>query len=157
MKKTQTLKEGAQNQFFQVVKKLNQKNIRFLMAGARAVAFHGYSRFTRDYDLCIAPDPKTIDEVLDVLNKLGFQFSEPVDATMISQSINAHLVSEVDIDLLIQPKGFSFEEAWKNRITVKEKNCELYFVSKNDLIVMKEASGRPQDIVDIAALKSNKL
>lgn len=88
-----------------------------------------------------------------MLNKLGFQFSEPVDATMISQSINAHLVSEVDIDLLIQPKGFSFEKAWENRITVKEKNCELYFISKNDLVVMKEASGRPQDLVDIEALK----
>lgn len=137
----------------QLIRELNRSKIRFLIAGARALAFHGYSRFTRDYDICVTPDPTVIDQVLDVMNRLGFQVSEPVDATMIAQSINIHFVSDVDVDLLIRPKGFSFDEAWKRCVAVQEEDCKIYFVSKEDLIAMKEAVGRPQDRLDVEKLK----
>ena len=144
---------SKKEKFLQVVRAFNQNGIRFLIAGARALSFYGYDRFTRDYDICITPDPHEIEKILDILNQLEFRFSEPVDATMISQSINVHLVAEVDIDLLIHPKGFSFEEAWNQRVSVKEEGCELYFVSKEDLITMKEAVGRPQDKLDVQKIK----
>lgn len=139
--------------FLKVIQQLNRSEIRFLIAGARALAYHGYSRFTQDYDICIAPDPHIIDRVLDHLNTLGFQLSEPVDAQMIAQSVNIHLVGEIDIDLLIHPKGFSFEKAWRNRKSVMEEKTTIFFVSKQDLIAMKIASGRPQDKLDVQKLK----
>jgi len=153
MARRRTSKGPSQEKFFSVLQEFNRRQIRFLIAGARALAFHGYSRFTRDYDICIAPDPQIIDRVLDILNRLGFQLSEPVDASMIAQSINIHLVGDVDLDLLIHPKGFDFAEAWKRRITIQENGCEIYFVSKADLIAMKEAVSRPQDKLDVERLR----
>ena len=149
-KKTEAL---PPDKFLQVVKALNDNKVRFLIAGARAVAFHGYSRFTHDYDICVAPDPAPIDGILDVFYRLGFRFAEPVDAIMIAQSVNVHLVAEIDIDLLIRPKGFSFEEAWQRRVSVEMSGCLIHFVSKEDLIAMKRAVGRPQDLLDIEHLK----
>ena len=142
--------------FLGVVRALNAKKIRFLIAGARALAFHGYSRFTRDYDLCVAPDPRTIDQALELFHGLGFQLAEPVDAMMIAQSVNIHFIGPVDVDLLIRPKGFSFEEAWKHRAIVKVSDCEISFVSRDDLILMKEAVGRPQDSLDVERLRKLK-
>lgn len=144
-------------EILQVIQRFNEQKIRYMIAGARALAFHGYPRFTRDYDLCVTPDPAIIDHVLDILSGLGFQISEPVDASMIAQSINIHLYSEVDLDLLIHPKGFAFEEAWQRRITVQESGAEVYFVSKEDLIAMKEASGRLQDKADVENLKEAEI
>ncbi len=45
--------------------------------------------------------------------------------------------------------AFSFDEAWPRRVTVKENDYEIHFVSKSDLIRMKEAVGRPKDLLDI--------
>ena len=139
----------------QVIQEFNRQKIHFLIAGARALAFYGYPRYTQDYDICIAPDPQTIDQTLEIFHQCGFTLSEPVDATMIAQSVNIHLASEIDIDLLIQPKGFSFEVAWVRRTTIEEEGLKIHFVSRMDLISMKEASGRPQDQLDIQYLKAS--
>lgn len=72
---------------------------------------------------------------------------------MIAQSVNIHLVSDIDVDLLIRPKGFSFDRAWEKRIQIQAGKSEIYFVSREDLIKMKEATGRPQDKLDVERLK----
>lgn len=150
----QNKKNSKSQKFLELVQKFNEHNIRFLVAGARALAFYGYSRYTRDYDICITPDLKVIDQALDILSQLGFVFAEPVDAKMISQSINIHLVSEIDVDLLIKPAGFSFEDAWNRRVVINDNKSIVYFVSKDDLIAMKTAVNRPQDKIDLEKLLS---
>ncbi len=56
----------------------------------------------------------------------------------------------VDI-LLVHP--LNFENAYRERIVRKVKDIEISLVSVDDLIRMKEFSGRDQDLSDIAMLR----
>ncbi len=49
--------------------------------------------------------------------------------------------------------GIEFDEAWKNREVVQLDDLKILFISRSDLIRAKEASGRPQDKIDIEKLK----
>ncbi|MEA1947014.1 MAG: DUF6036 family nucleotidyltransferase [Thermodesulfobacteriota bacterium] len=49
--------------------------------------------------------------------------------------------------------GIEFNEAWKNREVVQLDDLKILFISRSDLIQAKEASGRPQDKIDIEKLK----
>jgi len=57
------------------------------------------------------------------------------------------------IDIMMSIPGVEFEEAWKNREVVELDNLKIPFISRSDLIRAKEASGRPQDKIDIDRLK----
>ena len=49
--------------------------------------------------------------------------------------------------------GIEFDVAWKNRELVEFDDFKLFFISRPDLIRAKEASGRPQDKIDVEKLK----
>ena len=57
------------------------------------------------------------------------------------------------VDIMMSIPGVEFEEAWKNREVVELDNLKIPFISRSDLIRAKEASGRPQDKIDIDRLK----
>jgi hypothetical protein len=56
----------------------------------------------------------------------------------------------IDI-VLVHP--LNFDKAFENKTVKKAKDIEIYLVSIDDLIRMKEFSGRPQDFSDIEMLK----
>ena len=49
--------------------------------------------------------------------------------------------------------GIEFDEAWENRESVELGELKILFISRADLIRAKEASGRPQDMLDVDKLK----
>jgi hypothetical protein len=57
------------------------------------------------------------------------------------------------VDIMMSIPGVEFEEAWKNRKAVELDDLKIPFISRSDLIRAKEASGRPQDRIDIDRLK----
>jgi hypothetical protein len=44
--------------------------------------------------------------------------------------------------------GIKFKYAWERRETVSFDDFPVHFISRQDLIVAKRASGRPQDLID---------
>ena len=53
--------------------------------------------------------------------------------------------------------GVQFREAWKRRETVWFDDLPVFFISRQDLITVKRAAGRPQDLIDAdLLLKSNR-
>ena len=57
------------------------------------------------------------------------------------------------VDIMMSIPGIEFNEAWKNREVVQLDDLKILFISRSDLIQAKEASGRPQDKIDIEKLK----
>lgn len=49
-----------------------------------------------------------------------------------------------------------FEEAWSRRFIVDFDDLSVSFISKEDLIATKRASGRPQDIIDADILSHSE-
>ncbi len=58
------------------------------------------------------------------------------------------------VDILPEIDGLSFEQAWPNlKEVVIDEQSGLFLLSTADLITNKLASGRPQDIADVASLR----
>ncbi len=60
----------------------------------------------------------------------------------------------IRIDLITSATGVNFDQCWADRLLVPVGNVDAGFISREDLIANKLASGRPQDIVDVDTLRS---
>ncbi|MDE0442921.1 MAG: hypothetical protein OXL38_12460 [Gammaproteobacteria bacterium] len=56
------------------------------------------------------------------------------------------------VDILMGIPGVSFDPAWQRRMEVDFDGLLVPFISREDLIAAKRASGRPQDLLDVEAL-----
>lgn len=59
------------------------------------------------------------------------------------------------IDLMTRISGVSFDDAWKNKVTVAIGDLEVFVLSKSDLLANKKAANRDKDSSDIAWLTEN--
>ncbi|MCX6584203.1 MAG: hypothetical protein NT166_28855 [Candidatus Aminicenantes bacterium] len=62
-----------------------------------------------------------------------------------------------DIDIITSISGVEFESAWKTKAEGKYGDVPCFFISNEDLIKNKQASGRPQDLADIKILEKIKI
>ena len=63
-----------------VFEKLNQKKVRYCVAGGVAAVLHGVMRMTIDLDLIIDMSPDNIDKFFEALSELGYRPRVPVTA-----------------------------------------------------------------------------
>ena len=56
------------------------------------------------------------------------------------------------IDIMNELKGLSFEETYSRRVERKIGDWHVPMLCLDDLIATKRASGRPQDLIDLALL-----
>ena len=60
------------------------------------------------------------------------------------------------LDLMTLPvTGLRFEEAWPRRMEGDFSGTKVAFISREDLIRVKSALGRPQDLLDVEALRKD--
>ena len=57
------------------------------------------------------------------------------------------------IDLLTEVSGLEFEGSWRNRANHLFGAHAVPFLSRQDLVRNKRASGRPKDLADLATLE----
>jgi hypothetical protein len=65
-------------------------------------------------------------------------------------------IDPVRIDVITIVDGVEFESAWQNRVAAEYGGVPAFVLSEADLIANKQASGRPQDLADIDALRNRK-
>ena len=58
------------------------------------------------------------------------------------------------IDSITEIDGVSFEQAYPNKVIVELEGLSIPVINRDDLLVNKKASGRPQDLADVAWLES---
>lgn len=119
------------------------------------MAFHGYVRVTKDLDILFENSSQNIQRLKSVLNEFGFSSDGLSDVAFSEQGKIIRMgVSPAMIELINAISGVSFKTAWKNRIKGKYGTATAFFLSKPDLLKNKKASSRPQDLADVAELKS---
>lgn len=129
---------------------LNSREVRYRIAGGYAVAFHGHPRMTGDIDIFIEVSeenarrragrvrllqPRTLREGLSRAKTI-VQLGYPPNR----------------IDVLTSLSGLAFEDAWRRRVDGILDGLGLPFISRDDLIANKSATGRPKDLADLDAL-----
>jgi hypothetical protein len=152
-----------------IVGSLNDAGVRFMVAGGLAVNAHGYLRFTKDADLVLELTPDNVRVAFTALASLGYRPIVPITAEQFGDlALREKLVREKGMQVLqffsdehpetpvdvFADAPFPFDEEY-GRALVKELpgSGPVRFVTIPRLIRMKEAAGRPEDLIDIEHLR----
>ncbi len=57
------------------------------------------------------------------------------------------------VDIMMSIPGVKFDDAWSRHERLTIDGIEMNFISKEDLIASKKASGRSQDLIDVENLE----
>ena len=148
-----------------VCEALNQSRVRYVLVGGYAVSLHGAIRGTLDIDVALRWTKHDLVKAEDALLKMGLVSRLPVTALDVFEyrdeyirnrnliAWNFHNPADpselLDIIINFDAKG--------KRATYKQlSTMSVPVLNIRDLIDMKKASGRPQDIEDIKALEKLK-
>jgi hypothetical protein len=135
--------------FSDLLRLFNANSVRYLVIGGYAVVQHAEPRFTKDLDLWISTDSSNAVAVYQALRQFGAPLSGMTEADFAEEGYFYQMgVPPVRVDILMGIPGVEFEEAWGRRIEVDFDGLSVSFISRQDLIASKLASGRPQDLLD---------
>jgi len=133
---------------------LNSGKIEYLVVGAFAVAWHGHPRFTSDIDFWVRSSHANAAAIVDVLDRFGFRSLGITAEDLVRPEQVLQLgVKPNRIDVITSISGVEFDEAWAHRVPGTIDGIPVSYLSREDLIRNKHASGRPKDLGDAAALR----
>jgi hypothetical protein len=100
--------------FKEFIQSLNDNQVRYLIIGGYAVAFHGYPRYTKDIDIWIEISLDNAEKIVKALQQFGFGSLElkPNDFLISNQVVQLGYPPN-RIDLITSPDGVEFEECYK--------------------------------------------
>ena len=145
-----------------VIDALNKTDINYALVGGYAVALHGAVRGTVDLDFVIALDEQQYELLEKALTGIGLTPRLPVSAKEVFQFrdeyinnrnliawsfINNNNPLEL-IDIIITHDANKMKTE-----TLSADGMTINIATIDELIKMKKASGRPQDLEDIRALE----
>jgi len=143
--------------FNEFVALLATHDVRYMIVGGYALAAHGLPRATGDLDAWIWADPITAQRLLSALDEFGFGGVGIEEADLTSPDRVIQLgYPPYRIDLVTQISGVEFETAWARHIEVILDGVKVPFIAREDLIINKRATGRPQNIADVLRLTANE-
>ena len=131
--------------------------VRYLIVGGYAVIFHAQPRFTKDIDLFIKADPANAQATYAALAEFGapLQGIRPEDfadrGSFFRFGRDPH-----GFDILPDIPGVDFDAAWERRVEGvidPETGLKAFFISRDDLIAAKLASGRTRDLADVEDIR----
>lgn len=147
----------------EVCQVLNKAKIPYAIVGGFAVALHGIVRGTIDVDIALKWSLKNLEKTENALNSLGLVSLLPINAHNLFHFKNEYIQNRnliawnfydpknpnKQVDIIIT---FDLKDA--HTTLFKSQQGTIRVLSKKDLIAMKKASGRPQDLEDVKALES---
>jgi hypothetical protein len=136
---------------------LNTAGVRYLVVGGYAFGFHVEPRTTKDLDIWVDPSPENVRLLYRALAEFGAPLAEVTEENF----RNPDLVYQIGvppnrIDIIMGLENITFDAAWKNRYETTYAEEKVYVVSRDDLIKIKRAAGRPQDLEDVKGLESSQ-
>lgn len=145
-----------------VLETLVRHGVDFTVIGGIAVIAHGHPRNTRDIDFVAATDVPNLERLAAALRELRAELwgvdahlrGIELDADTLANGANFTLVTDAGgLDFFNDvPGGAPYEELRSRALVVEMSGLRFPVAGRDDLIRMKQAAGRPQDLDDIAAL-----
>jgi hypothetical protein len=139
--------------YVEMLNELSAAGAEFLVIGAHALAAHGYLRATKDLDIWVRPTPENAARVWAALVRFGAPLRDVTVADFATRGTIYQMGVDPDrIDILTQPAGAEFEDAWRHRLTASVDGVPYPVIGRTHLIATKRAAGRPEDLIDIERL-----
>ncbi len=140
--------------FKELLKIFEKHKIRYLIVGGYAVMKYSEPRFTKDLDVFIATDQTNAKSIYLALKEFGAPLENLSSDDFAHEGYFYQMGRPpLRVDIMMSIPGVTFDVAWQNREVVEIGDLKAFFISRSDLIRAKEASGRPQDKIDIEKLR----
>lgn len=155
--------------YLKLFQALDFYKVNYLLIGGLAMNLHGVPRMTMDVDLIIALDSSNIDQLISCTNALGLRPSTPVkladladngkckalfeEKNLIALALISDTPATPTVDIVIH-HPLNFQQAYMNRVERDVSGTPVYMASLSDMITLKKAAGRAQDLSDIAHLEN---
>ncbi|MBS1675774.1 MAG: hypothetical protein JST08_00165 [Actinobacteria bacterium] len=144
---------------------LHRHGVDYVAIGGIAVNAHGSRRLTLDVDIIPEPEVPNYARLAAALDELGapesavdssFRSFDPRDGFDLARADILQLPTAAgDLGVFNGTIGAApYEDLRKRSIEVEVRGTPVRIASVDDLIAMKRAAGRPQDLRDIADLTS---
>lgn len=142
--------------------RLGRAEVDFVVVGGVAVVFQGYGRATKDLDITYATGDDNLRRLGEVLVALRARLRGvpedvpfvPDGRTLARTRLLTLDTDDGSLDLLADPPGAPPYATLRERADrVDLDGLVVAVAALDDLLAMKRAAGRPQDLVDIDALE----
>lgn len=140
----------------------------YCVVGGVAVNLHGVPRMTYDIDLVVPTTSEALRQIDEVLVRLGLQCRLPIklvdladDALREQLRAERNLIAVTytdlrdplrEVDILVSPP-IPAAQLVAGAVTHQMDEIPVHIISVSDLIEMKRATGRAQDLADVALLE----
>lgn len=152
-------------QLVALLHRLTSAGVDFVVIGGVAVAVQGYGRSTKDLDITYATNGANLERLGATLVALKARLRGvgddgpfvPDAPTLRRIAVLTLDTADGPLDLLVRPDGAAPYERLRERADLIDLDgAQIRVVSIDDLLAMKRAAGRPQDLADIDALETVK-
>ena len=146
----------SRSDFSDLLNILVEDKVRFLVVGGFAVMKYTEPRFTKDLDLWSDPTPANAATLFRALRRFGAPL-RGVAPDYFAVPGNFYQIGAyaTRVDILTSLSGdLPFDAAWERRqISGLFGAVAVPFISREDLIFLKRASGREEDMLDVKRLE----
>jgi hypothetical protein len=145
---------GLHPDYKDILAAFEKHEVEYLLVGGYAVGFHGRPRFTKDIDLWVRPTRQNLDRVRAALIEFGAptQVLAELDSAA-PEDVLWMGTPPVRIDIVKGVPGGDFDQAYIGRVSADWEGVHVSVVGRKDLVALKRASGRPQDLLDADSLE----
>jgi predicted nucleotidyltransferase len=140
----------------ELVSLLNSHGVDYIIVGSHALAFHGVPRFTEDIDFFLERSRENIGKLAAALQDFGVELPETSQNDMLLKDRGVVFVGRKPnrVDFLTFLDGVEFESAARSKSQGLLANEPVFYISLEDYVATKKATGRPKDMSDLALLQS---
>lgn len=149
----------------ELLRRLVAAGVDFVVVGGVATVLHGSARLTRDLDIVFAPDEANLEALGRVLVESEARLRGiEEDVPFIPDARTLHEIQLLTLetnagwfDLLRRPDGAPpYDGLRRHAERMDVGGFSILVASIDDLLAMKRAAGRAQDVLDIETLEAIK-
>lgn len=145
--------KGEPDDFADLIGCLNGRGVEYVIVGAHAVAFHGYVRGTKDFDILLRQTPENAPRVVEALRDFGFGSLGLTHADFDAEKVVQLGHAPNRVDLLGALTGVETETVWRTRVRGSYAGKPAAYITLEALLRNKRALDRTQDRLDVEKLE----
>ena len=142
--------------FKELLQLLNAAGVEYLLVGGYAVMEYSEPHYTKDLDIWVRDSAANSAKLYQVLADFGAPLEkDEITPDTFAESDVVYQIGIVPnrIDIMTSVSGLQFERAWRNRKASRMFTVDVNFISKEDLITNKAATGRHADAEQLRRLR----
>ena len=143
-----------QSDFQDFLLALNHSGTEYLVVGGYAVIMHGYYRTTQDLDIWVNKTQENHVKLSKAFSIFGMPVFDMGLDNFMGDRFDVFSIgrSPLRLDIVTKIKGLEFNDAFANALKKDIEGISVNFLTLEDLIKAKKASGRHKDLDDIEKL-----